>query len=351
MEKLKKINFMKYLSIIYIALSVIFIFKYESLANSLYSSYQEYDSLKDFVSLSFCQKYIILLSIIGIIINLIILYNKNKSSKLIRTLSIINLFIAINTIQNLIAIFDVLIAFNFISHEEYIETPKEKKKTKIPIIIYNRPNIKEILGSVFLLLFYFAFDIFGNKIISNENGYMVVTTIFYVIMVCLCFIIFEKEILKAFDLFKKHLNSYIIFIRNKVLIGYLIEIIASLIAFLIIGMYTSANQDALSQMPFIYVCITAILFAPFVEEILFRGCLRRFIKNDIAFIIISGIIFGLLHTISEANLLRIIVIGLPYISLGCVLAYSYVKSNNIFTNIGMHMTINTISCILMFLIK
>ena len=96
----------------------------------------------------------------------------------------------------------------------------------------------------------------------------------------------------------------------------------------------------------------AVIYAPIVEESLFRGCLRRFFKNDKVFIIISAISFGLLHTIfSEPNLYNAIVMGIPYMAIGGFLAYLYTKTNNMCTNMAFHAFHNAIVMIFVILIK
>ena len=118
------------------------------------------------------------------------------------------------------------------------------------------------------------------------------------------------------------------------------------------GETETANQEALNSLPLWYTAFMAIVWAPVVEEGIFRGGLRRFIKNDKVFIILSAISFGLLHTItSESGLYNIIVQSLQYMVMGGVMAYTYTKSNNIFVNMGFHCVQNTLGIIMMFLVN
>ena len=112
----------------------------------------------------------------------------------------------------------------------------------------------------------------------------------------------------------------------------------------------SVNQETLESLPLYYTLPAAIIYAPIVEEIIFRGVIRRFIKNNILFIIISALVFGVLHTIGESSILNIFVMALPYSVLGAYLAYVYTKTNNIFTSITSHAIINSISSLFMVLL-
>ena len=95
----------------------------------------------------------------------------------------------------------------------------------------------------------------------------------------------------------------------------------------------------------------AILFAPFLEEFMFRGFLRKAILNDIAFMIISAFVFGVAHMLYvEENLIMYIYI-IPYTLLGYFLARTYTKTNNIFTNISIHFFWNTFAILLNVVIK
>ena len=120
---------------------------------------------------------------------------------------------------------------------------------------------------------------------------------------------------------------------------------------IIIAKSISSNQTVLETMPFYVLLPLAIIYAPVVEEALFRGCIRRFIANDILFIIISGIVFGLLHTFfSEFLIFNILVLAIPYALMGAFLAYIYTKTNNIFSNIFCHAFNNLIATIISMLI-
>lgn len=69
----------------------------------------------------------------------------------------------------------------------------------------------------------------------------------------------------------------------------------------------------------VLMLISIILFAPFVEEMVFRYSLSTFIKNDAAFVVISSLVFGLMHGFGIASII--------YIALGIILSLIYLKTN------------------------
>ena len=107
----------------------------------------------------------------------------------------------------------------------------------------------------------------------------------------------------------------------------------------------ATNQEIINNnlmvAPF-YMVVSAVLFAPFLEEVIFRLGFRYIFKTDVLFIIASGLVFGSLHVIgSYQNLIDLIYI-IPYSIPGFIFAYTLVKSKNIFIPISLHLFHNGI---------
>ena len=113
----------------------------------------------------------------------------------------------------------------------------------------------------------------------------------------------------------------------------------------------STNQSLIKEIPLWLTAILAIIVAPISEEILFRGFLRKILKNDLIFIIISGVIFGVIHCMyAEENLLMYLYI-LPYSVMGAGFAKLYTKTNNIVPNILIHFIWNTVAMLAMLVLS
>lgn len=83
-----------------------------------------------------------------------------------------------------------------------------------------------------------------------------------------------------------------------------------------------------------------VIFAPIVEEMVFRYSFSTFIKNDYAFVIISSLIFGLMHSAGVAIIV--------YFALGVFLSLIYLKTNkNIIASIIAHILNNAFAVITM----
>ena len=137
--------------------------------------------------------------------------------------------------------------------------------------------------------------------------------------------------------------------RSQIFIMAVMAVISIIIMKLGIG--GSYNQDQISGLvrrnPYLYT-LMATVFAPFVEEIVFRGCIYRRIEASgykyLGFLI-SSLIFGLIHVITPllqgdwSQGIYIIVYG----SLGMVMCYVYEKTDSLFCSILLHMLNNAIS--------
>lgn len=89
--------------------------------------------------------------------------------------------------------------------------------------------------------------------------------------------------------------------------------------------------------------IAAVLLAPIVEELIFRGCLYRFLKSQTTLLpaqIASGLLFSMIHW----NLLSF----LPLVIVGIFLARVYEKTGSILVAIWFHAFFNAFSLGMLF---
>lgn len=100
-------------------------------------------------------------------------------------------------------------------------------------------------------------------------------------------------------------------------------------------------RTALNVMP-LYMIFSVCIFAPIVEELVFRGAIRDIFKNKIIFVIISGFAFGAVHLIAGFNSWSDFIYIIPYGSLGACLALAYTDTNNLLTSMAMHCFHNTL---------
>ena len=289
--------------------------------------------------------FAIIVIISSVVLFLLAINNKLLKHKgLVITLSIFTFFFTDRLLVQLLGVvsFIVIICTKRKNPEDFPEKTKPLKKIEL-----RKSNLKDVLLGVLLLVIYFS-QFFWSRFIPDKFIInLIIEIAFNIIMLILCITIFNKQLKENFKNFKSNIKSYIKFIFSRLGIAYLFLFAASIISMLATGRATSVNQENLESLPIYYMIPAAIIYAPIVEEILFRGVLRRLIRFDVLFIIVSALVFGLLHTIHEESVYRIILLSLPYCVLGTYLSYAYVKTNNIFTSIVSHAIINSISAIFM----
>ncbi len=325
------------------------IFKVDDLINSELASLK--GASENITSIISNHNFYYTFAIIGIILflGMIIFASKNQISKhraYFVNASTIIFFTSSSTILFLIPIINLFMLRNI---------PKEEKlKKEMPILTKNEKSNSNIIKSAILMSIYiFVNFILGDIIRLFIQEYTLTFTIIFnlatdIILLFLTISLFYQEFVNSFKTFFENIQSYSQYLLKK----YGILLLANIGVSLIIALFTgeisqSQNEVSLNTLPLWYLFPAAIIYAPIVEEYVFRGCLRNLIPNDKVFIIISGISFGLLHTVGqEATLLNTFIYALPYMAMGIVLATTYVKTNNISTNIILHSANNFLSCLL-----
>lgn len=103
-------------------------------------------------------------------------------------------------------------------------------------------------------------------------------------------------------------------------------------------------QDGGDPLAIGLLVIAAVVLAPIVEEIIFRGCIYRFFKSQTTLLpaqIVSGILFSMMHW----NLLSFI----PLVLVGIFLARVYEKTGSILVAIWFHAFFNAFSLGMLFI--
>lgn len=212
-------------------------------------------------------------------------------------------------------------------------------------------NVKELLkGILIFILFCFSslfqlipITLFNIKRITSNS--IILSTFSNICLLIILIIIYRRELIKEFKLFKKNLLENLDTGIKYWLIGLLVMMISNIIITYILGLNQAQNEQAvqkmINKMP-IMMLITAGFIAPITEEITFRKTFKNTFLNKYLFIILSGLVFGSMHVItSYSNPLELLYI-IPYGSLGMAFATMYYKTDTIYTSISMHMLHNTI---------
>ena len=122
----------------------------------------------------------------------------------------------------------------------------------------------------------------------------------------------------------------------------------------IFNVATSTNQESVNA-AFILnplkVSFAVLIFAPIVEEIVFRSAIFSFFKNNRKLQLIMGAtLFGLIHVMSSVfsqnylDLINVII----YLNMGFWFSYAYIKTDTIVSSMILHFLNNLVALIIMY---
>lgn len=229
------------------------------------------------------------------------------------------------------------------------------------IIEQEKNKYEYILKGLGVILLYFTVSFFKylpfdllhiNRMDIKDFSLIIYNLAIEFGLIVTIYYIYEKEFYEAFIDIKKNHKEYF----DKYLKVYLIGLILMVGANILIGYFgggLSENEGMVRQemekYP-IYTYISAVCFAPILEEMVFRLGIKSVIKNDLIFIILSGLIFGGLHLIGTPINILFPLYLISYCASGWGFAYMMSKTNNIFTSTFFHTMHNGIILSMQFLL-
>ena len=205
-----------------------------------------------------------------------------------------------------------------------------------------------IIFSIILFLFLFIDSIIALGLITIENKEkltliegIIITLAKYFILIIIFIIQYKDYLKKKIIDFKNNIGKYFEISFKNWLLGFLIMIGSNIIINKLVpglGQNESSVQELITKLPFLAFILTTI-FAPFTEEMVFRKYLQDCFNNKILYMIVSGIIFGLVHVMGFGDIREYLLI-IPYGALGFMFAKTINETDNIYCTIMMHMIHN-----------
>jgi uncharacterized protein len=134
-----------------------------------------------------------------------------------------------------------------------------------------------------------------------------------------------------------------------------------LFVYLVFHVYELPDQVAIKlmklsfQQPLYFLIngISVVVFAPFVEEILFRGFLQSYLRRYFGVfpaIAIASILFAFLHYSAQQKLGNIPLLGSLFV-FSCFLGFIYERQRSLFAPIFLHAIFNTLSVASLYFIE
>lgn len=222
-----------------------------------------------------------------------------------------------------------------------------KNIIKLTILLIIFFNIGSIINGIFSLIG-IDFELLNIKDISYLDG--LCETLMFIIVI----LFYRKDLTSDFYNFKENFNVNMFFKLAAIFLGVKIgsAFLTGIISIIIgVNITTSENQSLIdlftSASPLIML-LSSTYLAPVVEEGIFRLGIRKIIKNNYLFIIISGLIFGLMHIFpTSLAIAEALTYGVVYVAMGWVLSWIYVKTDNIWYGIIIHALNNLLSMMIL----
>ena len=215
-------------------------------------------------------------------------------------------------------------------------------------------NSRKILINIFVFLSYFVYQYLFVFIMAfmNIDYFKLSNFIFNSIYILILLFIYRKELKEEAKDYKKNYSNYIKKYFEIYLIGIILMGLSNFLLQKITPTSLSGNEEAVRKLikllP-VYMTFSTVIFAPIIEEVIFRKTIKNIFGNNVLFVIISGLLFGLLHVTNFKDMNEIIH-SIPYIIMGIDFAYIYYKTKNIFTTITFHSFHNLILLLVQFII-
>lgn len=172
-------------------------------------------------------------------------------------------------------------------------------------------------------------------------------------------ILFKDFLIENIKKFKEKLFNNIIWSATAGLgIMYLISYISNIIITLFLGSSdTASNQllfESLIENNFIFMALQAIIFAPIVEELIFRGLIFRSLRGYNMYLahFVSAFLFGFIHIyqgLLAGDMTQLLYL-LSYGGMGFAFSLAYEKKKTICAPIFIHFLNNLIATVIVYLL-
>lgn len=226
-------------------------------------------------------------------------------------------------------------------------------------VLKNNLN-KIILLVIYIVMFYAFSELLYNifsKFATTEDKKILFTILINVIIYLILFVsgavLLKTEIKADYNILNKTSALSVFGMCSiGIVLAYIANYVGSFLSMAFGGTTDSVNQQTIeivlmSKYGFIMAIITMFI-GPIVEELVFRKGIHQLLRGykvpSWAILIISSILFGLIHVLDAGDFVYVF----PYIFMGLVLGGLEIYSRNIYPSIIVHSFINTVSVFMIF---
>lgn len=200
------------------------------------------------------------------------------------------------------------------------------------------------ISFLLILLESFILSLFFTLTKNESLGYF----IGYIVTLLVLFFIYRKKLLNDAKNFKSSIKGTFKHLLIIYITAMILMYISNLVLYYTVGSIAS-NETNVRQMIFnspLLMGISFGIFAPIVEELIFRYPYKEAKTNKFLKFIIYTLVFAFAHIVGDLSLTGILYI-IPYTFLSTGIGYSFYKTDNIYTSMIAHIFNNTFTIIIL----
>lgn len=210
---------------------------------------------------------------------------------------------------------------------------------------------KGLLGIFFFFAIQIGFQIVFYDILVQKNFLVnnILLLIMEFVLMSILILMNRKKLKNDYADFNENHKKYLKYGFKLWFIGLIIMMISNvIIAGMTKGLASNeeANRQLMLQYP-IYMVISTMMFAPFNEELTFRGNFKDAFKNKKVFILFTAFVFASVHVLNGITSPLELLYYIPYGALSIAFGKIYMETDNIYTTMVIHSVHNSLSIILL----
>ncbi len=210
---------------------------------------------------------------------------------------------------------------------------------------------KGLLGIFFFFAIQIGFQIVFYDIFVQKNFLVnnILLLIMEFVLMSILILMNRKKLKNDYADFNENHKKYLKYGFKLWFIGLIIMMISNvIIAGMTKGLASNeeANRQLMLQYP-IYMVISTMMLAPFIEELTFRGNFKDAFKNKKVFILFTASVFASVHVLNGITSPLELLYYIPYGALSIAFGKIYMETDNIYTTMVIHSVHNSLSIILL----
>lgn len=210
---------------------------------------------------------------------------------------------------------------------------------------------KGLLGIFLFFAIQIGFQIVFYDIFVQKNFFVnnILLLIMEFVLMSILILMNRKKLKNDYADFNENHKKYLKYGFKLWFIGLIIMMISNgIIAGMTKGLASNeeANRQLMLQYP-IYMVISTMMLAPFIEELTFRGNFKEAFKNKKVFILFTAFVFASVHVLNGITSPLELLYYIPYGALSIAFGKIYMETDNIYTTMVIHSVHNSLSIILL----